>query len=477
MRTRSLEMPGATPVAALNEMPPTSLFARWFSALRWGRQRRSRREPAWPDATPKGALPPASALPPAPRTLPRSARWDQPLTREAPAFAPASEPGPGAAQLPADPMEILRGAFTPRQPKRWKTQFIGRVRQFERAVAAIGDEHAHIVLYGDRGRGKTSLANILAEFAAEQGHTVVRCAGSAEVTFEAIFRQLLQRIPADRLGHRSGTGESLASFLPPSSFGATELTDVMGRVTRGRVLMIIDEFDRIADPAMRVRLADAIKNLSDARVRAHLLVVGVATSLDGLLGAHPSIQRNIVGIHVPLMGAAEVEDLLSSGAKEAGITFERAVVDAIVQFSRGLPYCVQLFALYAARNAVRRGGATIEWSDFCRGADSVLEEVETGVAEAYRKATSGGGADWGARYLSAAARAPADEYGVFDPAVVRSALADVPESELQSTLDWLRGEDGGAVLHQASHSPQHGTVFADSIMRQYILLRDFVERG
>jgi hypothetical protein len=306
---------------------------------------------------------------------------------------------------------------------------------------------------------------------------VVRCAGSAELTFEAMFRQLLQRIPADRLGRRSGPAESLASLLPQSSFGATELTELVGRVTRGRILMIVDEFDRIADPMMRVRLADTIKNLSDARARAHLLIVGVATSLEGLLGAHPSIQRNIVGIHVPLMDPAEVEELVAAGAKEAEISFERAVVDGIIAYSQGLPYCVQLFSLYSARNAVRRGSANVEWSDFCRGADAVLDEVEAGVAEAYRMATSAGGADWGARCLSEAARAPVDEYGVFDLAVVRSALAAVPAAELQATLDWLHSEAGGAVLQAASHSMHRGSVFANSIMRQYLLLRDFTERG
>jgi len=97
-----------------------------------------------------------------------SADWDRPLTA-AYSAQQATRALPQAADAPstqsADPLIALREAFTPRQPKRWRHLFVGRSRQIERAMSAMEDEHAHLVLYGERGRGKTSLANVLAEMA------------------------------------------------------------------------------------------------------------------------------------------------------------------------------------------------------------------------------------------------------------------------------------------------------------------------
>jgi hypothetical protein len=402
---------------------------------------------------------------------------DEPATGAAAWRVAADVPAPDASAVAlqvGDAIEGLRTAFTPRQTKRWRDHFVGRARQIERAVMAITDEQAHVVLFGDRGRGKTSLANVLTERLGDQGYLIVRCACSAEITFEALFRQLLQRIPTDRLDCRLDPGASLATLLPQPGFGASELADVARHVTRGRVLMIVDEFDRIEDPAMRMRLADTIKSLSDARSRIHLLIVGVASSLEGLLGAHPSIQRNVVGIHVPLMDAAEIEAVVASGAATAGLVFERTVIDAIVAFSQGLPYCAQLFSLYAGRHALRRGSRSVAWADFCLAGEAVLEEMRSGVGLAYERAITGSSGEWAAELLSRIASAESDLYGVFCAAAIAAAIGEPADPRWRLVLDRLQCEEAGPILLQASDT---GLVFANSIMRHFILLRDFAASG
>jgi hypothetical protein len=373
-------------------------------------------------------------------------------------------------------MMELREAFTPRQPKRWRHLFVGRDRQIERAVAALEDEQAHLVFYGDRGRGKTSLANVLAEMAIDNGHLVLRCAGSADLGFEALFRNALAKIPGQLLDIPLAAGESLALRLP-EHFGATELADIVRHIVRGRVLIVIDEFDRIADPQMRNQLAEAIKSLSDARARLHLMIVGVASSLEELLGAHPSIQRNVVGIHVPLMAPDEVRHLVESAASAVGITFAAQVADAITEFAKGLPYYVQLFGLYSARNAMRRGSTEVGWGDLADAIRAILEEADPAMIAAYEMASAGVRGRWGPGILANIAAADADAVGVFGPMALNAALCHLREREREPLLSFLCSEAGGALLTPTTHGPSQGFVFASSTMRQYVLLRDFIRRA
>ena len=56
-----------------------------------------------------------------------------------------------------------RLAFTPTQPKATSRQLTGRQAELRRILQAIGEDRAHVVLYSERGRGKTSLSNMVVE--------------------------------------------------------------------------------------------------------------------------------------------------------------------------------------------------------------------------------------------------------------------------------------------------------------------------
>src|SRR5580704_3743203 len=81
-----------------------------------------------------------------------------------------------------------------------------------RIIAAIEEERAHVMLYGERGSGKTSLANVLAAKAEQAGYLVLRQACSSETTFQDLFRAFLRRMPAtllaDGLGFLGPQGRS-----------------------------------------------------------------------------------------------------------------------------------------------------------------------------------------------------------------------------------------------------------------------------
>lgn len=59
-------------------------------------------------------------------------------------------------------LDLLKQVFPPSSPIKQKDFFYGRMSQLERIAEAINEDGQHAILYGERGVGKTSLANIMA---------------------------------------------------------------------------------------------------------------------------------------------------------------------------------------------------------------------------------------------------------------------------------------------------------------------------
>ncbi|HZH28537.1 MAG TPA: AAA family ATPase [Azospirillaceae bacterium] len=399
------------------------------------------------------------------------------------------------APVPSGPISpeahaALREAFTPTRPKsQVNALFIGRMQILRRIIQAIEEERAHVVLYGDRGRGKTSAANAIQQIAAQAGYLTIKLTCSAELGFEDIFRKLLSRIPSTY--HQSGVDNPFSArrsfgnfdeLLPPGSFSATELQEVLAEISGTHVLFILDEYDRVTGEDVRNKLAELIKNLTDASVPVTLLIVGVAETVNQLLGKHPSIQRSLVSVHLPLMSGQEVDRLILAGAEAAGITFPADVRERIALFAKGLPYYGQLLSLHTARNALGRGDSTVTMQDLAYGVQRCVAEAERSVVDAYTVAVGTDRRTSFADVLYLAAQCPADEFGVFNPADMAQVplgpdKAGMPLLSLQYPLSRLVEPERGAVLERIAEAGGFRYRFRHQMMRQYVLMRQARERG
>jgi len=92
-------------------------------------------------------------------------------------------------------------AFSPFHPIQVRDFFAGRVEQIGRIEQALRAGGQHVILYGDRGVGKTSLSNIV-PFLTRKRCFTHRC--SSDDGYERIFGHFLKD-----LGHTSAvTGKS-----------------------------------------------------------------------------------------------------------------------------------------------------------------------------------------------------------------------------------------------------------------------------
>lgn len=337
----------------------------------------------------------------------------------------------------------LRSAFTPSQPVRSYDMLAGRISVLKTLIRSLEDQQLHVVLYGDRGIGKTSLLHVLAGLARDARYIVRYSSCGEETEFTSLFRSILADIPLLYYADYSPTSEeteqggSLADLLPAGNFTIPQLTDILAKISNTRVIIILDEFDRAHSASFRRSVAELIKNLSDRSVRVQMVIAGVAANLTELVEHIPSIRRNVLGFQVPSMTRDEVKELIANGERKTGMQFDKAVVARITDVASGSPYIASLLGQHAGFAALDRGATTVSEEDVRSAVYNACEEVGSRI--------SAGG-------LYAIRKARADGRG--------EALGELAHLALQAG-GRLNVEQVGAVLNKSEDTAQFLNMMED----------------
>jgi Cdc6-like AAA superfamily ATPase len=274
----------------------------------------------------------------------------------------------------------LRNAFTPSQPIVKRQMFAGRSEVLGTMIRAIEDQRLHIILYGDRGIGKTSLLHALADSAREARYIVLYTSCGADSDFRETFRAAAAEIPLlfhsdfGPVTQEAEAGSSLLDVLP-DQFSPREFADTCLKLKGTRVLVILDEFDRAVSATFRRELAELVKFLSDRTVRLQLVIGGVAADVEELIEHIPSIRRNVLALRVPHMLDEEVRAVVARGAKAADISFETLATEFVVRVARGWPYIATLICHHAGLNALDAGRDVVRQEDVSAALEASLSEL------------------------------------------------------------------------------------------------------
>jgi AAA domain len=292
---------------------------------------------------------------------------------------------------------------------------IGRQFEIDTIMQSMLEDKAHVVLYSERGRGKTSLSNIIVERLKRKGLIVVRYQCEASTTFDSFMRGLVRRLPESLLVSpvRTEKLEGCEAALPGTPLRPDDVLTLLPRLRLNSLICVIDELDRIVDPETRTMLADTIKQLSDRTVPLLFLLIGVSDNLEQLLGQHPSIQRALVSLPLPLLSDEEIGDIVEKGAKEAGLTFPGELVSAIVTICRGMPYLAHVLGLRVAQAAARRNTNVVKPVDLVAALDRLVRQAPSEVLRHYDDLTADGRDEAAAWALRVIATCPQDAWGVI----------------------------------------------------------------
>lgn len=355
----------------------------------------------------------------------------------------------------------LRDALGASQPVVMREAFAGRHDPMGRLITAIEEQRVHVVIYGERGIGKTSLAHVFAETAREARYHVIYASCGTAANFSDMFRSILARIP--RIFHTSvlpnsaeaEAGDNFDIMLPDGEYGARELADVLSGVVGTRVLVILDEYDRVVDVNFRRDVAELIKNLSDRAARVQLIITGVALNLDELIGYAPSIRRNITGLPMTPMTKAEMRELLRMGERAADIVFGDDAVDTIGQMAGGSPYLVRLLGHQAGLITLDARRDRVSEADARKAVELVIREWQASLPRRVQSNLSREEAKTHWQLLVAAARAGSSADGWFtvddvyaEMGGALSALAIERDLKLfVNTVDLLERREGPGDPH------------------------------
>jgi len=368
----------------------------------------------------------------------------------------------------------LRNAFTPSQPVIDRQMFSGRSEVLTSMIRSIEDQRLHLVLYGERGIGKTSLLHVLAGAAREARYIVFYSSCGTASDFQETFRAAAEEIPVLFHSGFSPTntdaerGSALASLLPPNGFSPRQFADVCAKLTGTRVLIFLDEFDRAASPDFRRDVSELMKFLSDRSVRVQLVIAGVAADLAELLEHTPSIRRNLLAVRVPLMNDVEVQGMVANGERASGLTFERPARDLVVAMAHGSPYLASLICHHAGLIAIDRGQLTVTATDAIGALDQALQEIEdrlarTAVNQIDRLMAEGAGPQ-----LAAIAGVALRMGGEFNLSDLKTEMADSDYAECRQLVEKLAGES--LVLQHVDDEYRKGYCFIEEGMRPYLWL-------
>ena len=336
--------------------------------------------------------------------------------------------------------------FTPTRPRAGRRTLVGRQAELARILEAVFDETAHVVLYSERGRGKTSLSNLAIESLRRRGAIVARCACEAESTFDSILHALARDLPPSLLMVQQAATDmdGCEGILPARPLRPADVAAIPQALDCPFVVFVVDEFDRVTDAETRTRLADTIKLLSDRASKLYFMVVGVSDTLEQIIGQHPSIQRNIVPIHLPLLRDDEIAGMMTKGGQQAGITFTDEAVRLVVTVARGMPYMAQLLGLRITQAALRRGDEQVQTADLLAAVLRLLDDASGIVLSTYAMLIASGSEPGMAGLLHRLANAEQDQWGRM--AVARAASHVVVGGRRLPGTVWARLIEAGVIV-------------------------------
>jgi Cdc6-like AAA superfamily ATPase len=355
-------------------------------------------------------------------------------------------------------------AFTPGTPVGRLDMLAGRMNQLTDIVSAVSMPGQHVGLYGERGVGKTSLANVLAEvFQNPQlraSFEAVRVNCTTEDTFTTIWNHVFAELRYQQQEQGSWSPEGVRRRLQELDQAA---------------LIVLDELDRLENDDALTAIADTVKTLSDHAVPSTLVLVGVARSIGELVGEHASIVRALVEIEMPRMSAKELSEILYKGCAGAGLQVRPDAVDEITTLSEGLPHYTHLLGLHAGQRAVQDDRSAIVLDDVYQAIPKAVDRHT--ILNAYQQATRSARRDaLFSQVLLACALAPKNQLGFFTSGSVREPLEviagrriDIPA--FSNHLSQFLEPERGAVLQREGTSRRYFYRFSDPIFQPYVVLK------
>jgi len=369
--------------------------------------------------------------------------------------------------------------FTPSTPIKLGDLFAGRLKQIRQMQDAVAEPGRHIVLYGERGVGKTSIAQVLQVLLPASLQTIVytRKACSPDDDFDSIWRKFFK----DMRFSVSTNGENETYSVDELYSDKISPDDVLRELNQFKAtelpIFVIDEYNEVRDMETSRLLANTIKMLSDEGNSATIVTVGVGDDVTELFSEHKSIARCTEEILMPRMSQDELGEIIDKRISQLGLGLNQDARWKIIILSRGLPTYVHRLGKFAATRAVYGRRVNITEEDVDAAIEEMLEGSLQSLRDDYELAThSNQPGNLFKEILLACALSKADDNGYFMPAAVREPLSKIigkpmEISQYRSHLASFATQKRGSILQRIGQERSYRFRFAEPTMQPYVLMK------
>ncbi len=352
------------------------------------------------------------------------------------------------------------------------------------------------MIFGERGVGKTSLANIVEPLVVVmEGHLydtknlapriIVKVNVSASDSFADVWRRAFDEISwledGPAVGFRPDVSQEPRTLRGVFHLSDTPTIDEVRKTLAHleRSIFIFDEFDRAALNERR-SFTDLIKALSDYAIDSTVILVGVSETIDKLVQDHASIARAIVQVFLPRMNEDELREILDKASEVLQIELDDAAMTMIVRTSQGLPHYAHLIGLHATREAAKRLSNRVLVDDVGRSFRKAVSEALQTIREKYHTAVHS--AHKGALYdkvllaCAVAAATSQDELGYFHASDVVAPLSrvlarsNVTIATFQKHINEFAEKSRGPILERSGAPRSYKYRFRDPMLSPYVFM-------
>lgn len=293
--------------------------------------------------------------------------------------------------------------------------FSGRIGQVNDVLNVVYERGAHSILFGERGVGKSSLANIISAKIPPvlANIQVLKENCRPDDTFFTLWSKMLFNFDYDGIRVAEQLKHETRDFM------AIKILEALPKTQQ--YVFVFDEFDRLAAPT-KAALADIIKHFSDYPQNVTIVVVGVGLSIEELFGVHPSIHECCRQIPLPRMSKIELSEIIIERYAQIGVSATADMIDRLVDLAHGLPGCAHLVGREAALLALNHRRRKLDLSDYDEAITQSVRRAQESIVAAYNRAVYSAKENIYRHVLLACAMARTDERGMFAAADVREAL-------------------------------------------------------
>lgn len=303
--------------------------------------------------------------------------------------------------------QTLHVHLSPSKPIQSFEHLKGREIQLNSVEQALYSPGRHIFIYGDRGVGKTSLAQTAAfrHQSSDNEPILVSCERKSSFcrTMENIAAKLTgdptiaKRIVTRKTGvsirgvsHE--VQEQLEKGLTPSIRDVNTAINLLRYLLSQhsqKTVVVVDEFDLVRDSDDQAQFTDFIKQLGDQNIKAQFIFCGIGKSLDDLLSAHASCYRYLEAIELTRLDWSARWEIIDECAKSLGVKVNDDSRFRVAAISDGFPHYIHLVAeklFWEVFNDPQRCRiATTE--HYQAAVSSAVRSIQLQLKKAYDKAT------------------------------------------------------------------------------------------